>query len=139
MVRIWYVTNCVIKLYSFLFFPHRREFHVREVLQRYCRVNEDDSIELTDEEVLMVDKFRVPVEWIHEAKALHAKYAKEHYKEAMLLIRACQWNRAHQVILEHLAADSIIEGNIFSRRRIYTPINPNVACGSVRVNQGRMT
>ena len=73
-------------------------------------MNEEDSIELIDEEDLLVEKFNVPVEWIYEAKALHARYTKDHYKEAMLLIRACQWNRAHQVILEHLAADSIIEG-----------------------------
>jgi len=92
----------------FLFF--RREFYVRDMLRRHCRVNEDDTIDLSDEERVIVDKFRVPVEWIHDAKALNAKYSKEHYKEAMHLIRAGQWNRAHQVISEQLAADAIIEG-----------------------------
>ena len=107
----------------FLFLLHfRREVHVRESLERHCRVNEDDSIDLTDEESLLVERFNVPVEWIHEAKALHAKYTKEHFKEAMLLIRACQWNRAHQVILEHLAADSIIEGFFFHMFNILNAI-----------------
>lgn len=86
---------------------------MRESLERHCRANDDDSIDLTDEENLLVERFNVPVEWIYEAKALHAKYMKEHFKEAILLIRACQWNRAHQVILEHLAADSIIEGLLY--------------------------
>jgi len=89
----------------------RRERCVKEILNRYCRVSddEDDILKLTTEETTIVDKFHVPVQWIHESKALHAKFVGRHYDESLHLMRAGHWNDAHVVVIKHLSCDAVIE------------------------------
>ena len=38
------------------------------MLSRYCHDSADDVTELTEDEELLVNKFHVPVQWLHEAK-----------------------------------------------------------------------
>jgi len=89
----------------------RRERCVKEVLNRYCRVSEDeeDVLKLTTEESTLVDRFHVPVQWIHESKALHAKFLGRHFDESVHMMRAGHWNEAHKIVVDHLACDAIIE------------------------------
>jgi len=91
--------------------PQRREYYVKDLLTRYCRCSTDetDPMQLSEQELTIVEKYHVPIEWLHEAKALHARYIGQHFEEALHLIRAHHWNEAHVVILTHIAADCIIE------------------------------
>ena len=58
----------------------------------------------------MVDKLRVPREWVFLGKAQRASYEEWHDLQALHLLSAGQWNSAHDCIMEHLAVDSVING-----------------------------
>ena len=112
----------------------RRERCVKELLNRYCRVSdtEEDALKLTEEETTLVDRFHVPVQWIHESKALHAKFVGRHYNESLHLMRAGHWNDAHKVVIEHLACDAIIEEDSDQLRDILKDMSVPERCCTIK-------
>ena len=58
------------------FYFLRREFYVKELLGRYCHKNEENSLAMSKEEALLVNKFNVPVQWLHEAKVCFFAYKR---------------------------------------------------------------
>ncbi len=88
--------------------PALMENAIRELLARNCT----SSRELSEGEDFVIEQLHVAQEWVFAAKALRARYDNDHELEAWHLLEAGQWNEAHIVILQHLAADSIINGNV---------------------------
>ncbi|XP_006825402.1 nuclear pore complex protein Nup98-Nup96-like [Saccoglossus kowalevskii] len=84
----------------------RREHSVRNLLCQHCTLSNDEENERKED--LLVNKFRIPREWIHEAKGLRAKYEGCHNDQAVHLLKAGHWNDAHMIIIRHLSADAII-------------------------------
>lgn len=112
----------------------RREYSVKDILNRNCQSNDDEEVEfdLSKEEEMIVDQFKVPVQWLHEAKALHCKYTKRYYEETVHLIRAAQWDKAHVVLLNHLAADSIIEEEYETLKKLLQDLNLPERCCTIK-------
>lgn len=86
--------------------PVLLEWAVRELLARNCSSSE----ELDPRELFVMQDLRVPQEWVYVSKALRARYEEDHNLEVWHLIGAGQWNEAHTVIMRHLAADAVING-----------------------------
>jgi nuclear pore complex protein Nup98-Nup96 len=83
----------------------QRDKHVQAYLSR----NVTGDYELNEKERFIVEKLKVPREWVYEYKALRAKYEHRHENQIRLLMEARKWNEAHAVLIEHLAADYFIQ------------------------------
>lgn len=79
---------------------------VEDVLSHNCSPEE----ELVEAEVFVVERLKVPVEWVYRAKAQRAGYEQWHDLRASHLLLSCLWNEAHLEIMEHLTVDAIISG-----------------------------
>ena len=86
-----------------------RESLVRAYLSRHVT----SESELSEQEMFVIDKLRVPQAWLYEYKALKAKYKHEHANQLELLIKARKWNEAHLVLVEHLAPDLFLMRKLF--------------------------
>lgn len=82
----------------------RREKFVRLYLSR----NVSTSIELNESEQFLVEKLKVPSEWVYEYKALKARYEHLDENQLELLLRAHKWNESHHVLVEQIAPDLFI-------------------------------
>ena len=49
--------------------------------------------------------------WIHAAKAIRADYEGKRSLQAFHLLKSHSWNASHEVVLKHLAAKAIVNGN----------------------------
>ncbi|KAG9351821.1 hypothetical protein JZ751_023072 [Albula glossodonta] len=86
-----------------------RERAVREILDLHCPLVEtEDSAE---REQFLTEKLLVPVQWIHQAKATRAHREGDKHREALHLYKAGHWNQCHRLVIQHLAADCIINEN----------------------------
>ena len=87
---------------------------VEDILAHNCSPEE----ELVESEVFVMEKLKVPKEWVYHAKAQRAGYEHWHDLRAAHLLLSCQWNEAHLEIVNHLAVDAIITGVcVFSSQR----------------------
>ncbi|XP_022797911.1 nuclear pore complex protein Nup98-Nup96-like [Stylophora pistillata] len=86
--------------------PTRRENAVRSLLGRYCCVSLDHAY--IEKERFLLNELKIPAEWIHEAKALRARYEGKTREEAFHLVKARHWSLGHRVILRSLVSDAII-------------------------------
>ncbi|KAJ3053912.1 hypothetical protein HK097_003102 [Rhizophlyctis rosea] len=59
----------------------------------------------------LTEELKIPVVWIHEARALRAKYEGDVWQEAISLIDAKQFSVAHRIIMTQIAPDAIISRN----------------------------
>lgn len=85
--------------------PVRREAAVLDVIGRHVDMNEN-----SEEEQFLVDKLKIPVKWIFQAKAVYASAHNKYKEAAVFLIKAEQWNESHSVIMQHIAPRAIING-----------------------------
>lgn len=88
----------------------RREKFVR----LYLSINVTSQSELTESERFLVEKLKVPSEWIYEYKALRAKYEHLYENQLELLLKAHKWNDAHTVLNELIAPELFITSNFLS-------------------------
>ena len=79
---------------------------IENILHHNCSPEE----ELVESEKFVVERLRVPKEWVYGAKAQRAGYEQWHDLRACHLLLSCQWNEAHLEVMEHLAVDAIIAG-----------------------------
>jgi hypothetical protein len=75
----------------------------------YLSKNVTSSSELNEKETFLVDKLKVPAEWIYEYKALRAKYEHLSENQLKLLLKAHKFNEAHSLLIELLAPDLFIK------------------------------
>ncbi|XP_061106548.1 nuclear pore complex protein Nup98-Nup96 isoform X2 [Conger conger] len=86
-----------------------RERAVRAMLDLHCPLVETEDS--AARERFLTVKLLVPVQWIHEAKATRAHREGDRHREALHLYRAGHWNQCHRLVIQHLAADCIINEN----------------------------
>uniref|UniRef100_A0A8C4RUE3 Nuclear pore complex protein Nup98-Nup96 n=1 Tax=Erpetoichthys calabaricus TaxID=27687 RepID=A0A8C4RUE3_ERPCA len=88
---------------------HVREKAVKEMLRLHCSLMEAD--ESSKKEHFLTEKLLIPVQWIHEAKAIRACQEGNKHKQALHLFKARHWNQCHKLVIQHLASDAIINEN----------------------------
>lgn len=86
-----------------------REHAVIQLVQRHITLAAEE--EKKEEEMFLLDLLKIPSQWIHEAKAIRAGHCNEKEEEAWHWLKAGQWNKAHQLILNHLASKAIVNEN----------------------------
>lgn len=67
--------------------------------------------EISEDWAFIVDRLKVPEVWVHEAKALRARYSGNDLQEAISLIDAQKYDVAHRIVVQTLSPDLIINGN----------------------------
>ena len=95
-----------------------REAAVRRVLAQHCTSDE----ELTEQETFVVEKLRVPKKWVYGAKGQIAGYELNFELQALHFLKAERWNDCHTVIMEHLAANAIVNGERKRERESYNSL-----------------
>ncbi|XP_011153337.1 nuclear pore complex protein Nup98-Nup96 isoform X2 [Harpegnathos saltator] len=84
----------------------RRRATVQDLLLRHIEI--DDTPEYAQREQFLKEELGISSVWIHQAKAIKSRINKRYGEAAWYYIQAEQWNQAHEIIIEHLAADAII-------------------------------
>ncbi|XP_005161496.1 nuclear pore complex protein Nup98-Nup96 isoform X1 [Danio rerio] len=87
----------------------RRESAVREMLSLHCSLEETE--ESMEKEQFLTEKLLIPIQWIHQAKAIRACREGDKHREALHLYKAGHWNHCHRLVIQHLASDCIINDN----------------------------
>ncbi|XP_057338404.1 nuclear pore complex protein Nup98-Nup96 [Microplitis mediator] len=106
-----------------------RRTAVMDLLARHVQIDED--LDYTQREKFLLEELGIPSKWINEAKAIKGCASKRYGEAAWYLLQAEQWNRAHEVIIEHLAADAIINENYDYLRSLLSPFVPPECNGVV--------
>ncbi|XP_015116191.1 nuclear pore complex protein Nup98-Nup96 [Diachasma alloeum] len=96
---------------------------VLDLLSRHVQIDEDP--EYVGRETFLVEQLEIPSMWINEAKAVKALAVKRYGEAAWYLLQAQQWNQAHGVIIQHLAADAVINENYEYLRDLLGPLVPS--------------
>uniref|UniRef100_A0A671S4V3 Nuclear pore complex protein Nup98-Nup96 n=1 Tax=Sinocyclocheilus anshuiensis TaxID=1608454 RepID=A0A671S4V3_9TELE len=86
-----------------------RESAVREMLNLHCSLEETE--ESMEKEQFLTEKLLIPIQWIHQAKAIRACRGGDKRSEALHLYKAGHWNHCHRLVIQHLASDCIINDN----------------------------
>ncbi|XP_043261339.1 nuclear pore complex protein Nup98-Nup96 isoform X2 [Colletes gigas] len=133
----------------------KRKTAVMNLLERHVEIDDDDILDYNEEEQLskegheklskrkqeqhvreerekfLREELGIPSIWIHQAKAVKSYVAKRYDKAASYYIEAEQWNAAHEIIIEYLAADAIINENYEYLRDLLKPLNPPECSGTI--------
>lgn len=102
--------------------PGTRRTAVIELLSRHVQI--DDDSDYNKRETFLMEELGIPSKWINEAKAIKGCATKRYGEAAWYLLQAEQWNRAHEIIIENLAADAVINENYEYLRSLLRPIVP---------------
>uniref|UniRef100_A0A1L8DWH8 Nuclear pore complex protein Nup98-Nup96 n=1 Tax=Nyssomyia neivai TaxID=330878 RepID=A0A1L8DWH8_9DIPT len=116
----------------------RREMCVQQLLYRHIALPDDDGDdEYGLKEKFVIEQLHIPVTWIFWAKAVRAGAAKKYHEQAEFLIKAKRWNLAHEVIMEHIAPDAVINDNIPYLKDLLTSLTETKEIMNWR-NQGQI-
>ncbi|XP_019852669.1 PREDICTED: nuclear pore complex protein Nup98-Nup96 isoform X2 [Amphimedon queenslandica] len=99
--------------------PTDRRQLVESILYRHCefRESEEDTEEdgdLNDKEVFVIEKLLVPQELVYAAKAQSAECEGLYDVQASYLLKAKEWNKAHQIFVSHVIPTAIVSNDIDS-------------------------
>ncbi|XP_066985536.1 nuclear pore complex protein Nup98-Nup96 isoform X4 [Macrobrachium rosenbergii] len=88
----------------------RRTKEVQALLQRHIVVGKDLEADLkyNMKENFIVEELHIPQKWIYEAKAIKARVLNMVDEEAWYLLKAGDYNRAHMLIVDTIAPNSIV-------------------------------
>ncbi|XP_066587580.1 nuclear pore complex protein Nup98-Nup96 isoform X2 [Prorops nasuta] len=109
----------------------KRKAAVISLLERHVSIcnNCGDEFEMNlreseyeKQEEFLIKNLHVPTSWIDNAKAVKCCVAKRYGEAACYYIKAEEWNSAHDVIIDHIAADSIINEHYTYLRKLLTPM-----------------
>ncbi|XP_076242431.1 nuclear pore complex protein Nup98-96 isoform X2 [Calliopsis andreniformis] len=116
----------------------KRKTAVMNLLQRHVEI--DDTPDYVGREKFLREELGIPSIWIHQAKAVKSYVGKRYGKAASYFIQAEQWNIAHEIIIEHLAADAIINENYEYLRDLLNPLIPPECSGTISgwAHQGQL-
>lgn len=84
---------------------NQREIAVQQILYRHILIDGESDEE---KEKFIVDELRVPEKWLSYAKAVRAGAMGSHHLELKYLLKAEQWSKAHDVMMQHIAPDLVI-------------------------------
>ncbi|XP_035891402.1 nuclear pore complex protein Nup98-Nup96 [Anopheles stephensi] len=103
----------------------RREHAIQQILYRYVQLTperggdseddggtEQDREDYLARESFIVDELGIPERWIFWAKAVRASAVFDYRQQAHYLLQAKQWALAHDVILQHLAPEYVMNNKI---------------------------
>ncbi|XP_055550074.1 nuclear pore complex protein Nup98-Nup96 [Wyeomyia smithii] len=88
----------------------RRELSIQDLLYRHIELSTDEDY--LEREQFVVGDLGIPEKWIFWAKAVRAGAQFDYHQQACFLLKAKQWSKAHEVIMEHIAADCVINDDI---------------------------
>lgn len=110
--------------FAMLHVPHEgnRVALLRGLLLRHAAVSE----ELTDDERFIADRLRVPVAWIHEAKAVRCKARGDKEMEALHWLKAGRFERSHALYAGDIVPTLIVNDRL---DRVGTLLRQFVAVG----------
>ncbi|XP_042235081.1 nuclear pore complex protein Nup98-Nup96-like isoform X2 [Homarus americanus] len=88
----------------------RRSKEVQELLRCHVAVGEEEESDpkYASREEFVTTKLSIPNKWIHQAKATKARSLNMVDEEAWYLLKAGEYNRAHMLIVDTIAPNSII-------------------------------
>jgi nuclear pore complex protein Nup98-Nup96 len=84
---------------------YRRENSIRALLHRHPNPSIEDITFLTT-------KLQMPVQWIHESHAASLASSGDAWGEYHALLKAELWNRAHRVLIDKLAPEAVLRGDM---------------------------
>lgn len=86
-----------------------REVAIQQLLYRHVRIDgESDENDYTEKEKFIIEALMVPEKWLSYAKAIRAGSMGHHQVELKYLLKAEQWSRAHDVMMQHIAPELVI-------------------------------
>lgn len=88
----------------------QRELCIQKMLYQYISLSED--VEYLLKENFLLDELGLPENWIFWAKAVKAGAENLYHEQAKYYLKAKRWSLAHEVIMNHIAPDAIVNGNI---------------------------
>ena len=93
----------------------QRELCIQSILFKYIQLPDEyddmqDDDDYLEKETFIVEQLNIPRKWICWAKAVRAGSMNKHHLQADYLLKAKQWARAHEVIMQHITPDAIING-----------------------------
>jgi nuclear pore complex protein Nup98-Nup96 len=92
---------------------NHRELAVQQLLSRHIRIDgESDEGDYVEKENFIVESLMVPEQWLSYAKAVRAGVMGSHHVELKYLLKAKQWSKAHEVMMQHIAPDLVINGQM---------------------------
>ncbi|KAI9354053.1 nuclear protein 96-domain-containing protein [Zopfochytrium polystomum] len=74
----------------------------------------------------IVEKLHIPAQWVHEAKALKAKYNGQDLEEAICLIDCRKFSEAHFIAIQKICPDCIINGEYELVKALLAHIPPHL-------------
>jgi nuclear pore complex protein Nup98-Nup96 len=83
----------------------RCEKSIRALLHRHPDPSSEDVTFLTT-------KLQIPVQWIHESHAASLASSGDAWGEYHSLLKAELWNRAHRVLIDKLAPEAVLRGDM---------------------------
>ncbi|KYN31615.1 Nuclear pore complex protein Nup98-Nup96 [Trachymyrmex septentrionalis] len=107
----------------------RRRIAVQDLLLRHIEI--DDTPEYVKREQFLKEELGISLVWIHQAKAIKSSINKRYGEAAWYYIQAEQWTQAHEIILEHLAADAIINENYEYLKSLLSSLVPIECSGTI--------
>lgn len=88
---------------------NHREAAVQQLLYRHIRIDgEVEAEDYADKERFVIEVLMVPEKWLSYAKAVRAGAMGSHHLEVKYLLKARQWSMAHDVMMQHIAPDLVI-------------------------------
>ncbi|XP_033098502.1 nuclear pore complex protein Nup98-Nup96-like [Anneissia japonica] len=108
----------------------RRELSVKKLLCRQCTLKRSE--ETSRKERFLLEELQVPARWLHEAKALRAKYEGRHHDHAYHLLKAGCWNECHKIVMCQLAADAFIDENFTYLKEFLCELSPDDRSSSIQ-------
>ncbi|XP_077255171.1 nuclear pore complex protein Nup98-96 isoform X1 [Temnothorax americanus] len=107
----------------------RRRAAIQDLLLRHIEI--DDTPEYIKHEQFLKEELGISSVWIHQAKAIKSSVNKRYGEAAWYYIQAEQWTQAHEIIIEHLAADAIINENYEYLKSLLSPLVPIECSGTI--------
>ncbi|RXW16183.1 hypothetical protein EST38_g9671 [Candolleomyces aberdarensis] len=71
----------------------------------------------------LVGSLKIPITWVHEAKAMHARSQGDIYNAYELYLSAQLWNSAHDLAVLELAPDAILRRDVDLLRELFEPFD----------------
>ncbi|CAO1638569.1 unnamed protein product [Sympodiomycopsis kandeliae] len=69
----------------------------------------------------LTGKLKIPHSWIYEAEAIRARSVGDRFSEFQLLIKAGMYTEAHRVVVNRLAPEAIIRGDVDMILSLFSP------------------
>lgn len=126
--------------YTYLTSPALREHYIRSSISQYIHTfNVDENDEVYK---YLSEELRIPTEWIHSAAAVKAKSEGDDVRQALHLIKARDFEEAHQVLCRSVGPECVISRQHDALREILgeimdAPNNSPVADNASVASHGR--